>query len=217
MEHFTQRDFLQYYQEAYIKCPDGVVGQVVGPADNDHSVVVARLGRKGQKTYALKEIDWPNVGEPRLGYRNIIAGGKGLYYIVRKIGRITAKGFSHRTIAVQNVPGLINTLTALGLNVDAYMQGQTVDNAVAQAVYEPTFVSLGEAIDTISNKADAVGFAIDYDFAVIQGCYKHNTFTLMWKQLPVASSENGRAWRAYSPEYKDIINRNIGQLRYVDG
>lgn len=214
MHNYTIEDFLQYYNGSWIKCPDGVIGSISGTPDGRRTIRVARAG-KSHVDLTQNELDWHHVAIPPLGYINSIAGGKGLYYLVRKVGRITQKGFSDSTVQVQEVPAVMSVLQALKLNPAAYRAGASITAVVAGAAYAPKFVGLEEALTVMSKKADAVGFALNSDFALVLGQQSHNAFTLLWQQLPVAISADGRRWKAHSKEYKEIIARSLGELKYV--
>lgn len=216
MEQFGVGDFITYYRNAYIVCPNKDIGQVIGPhASGRDKIQLLSLATKKEIVCSIKELMWSNVAEPRLGYRNTLPDGRGLYYLTRKIGRITQKGFSASTTKVELVPGLVNIIQAVGLNAGAYGAGAEIDANMALAAYNPVYTPLEDAIERIKTRVDSTGFAINQQFAVVQGMYTHNTYTLMWKQIPVALSRDGIYWSVYAEEYKDIIRRNIGDLRYV--
>jgi hypothetical protein len=216
MHHYEVTHFCRYYNGAMIRTPDGKLAIVAGPNDNESIVVQMVEGRKAG-TYKLKDLDWEHMREPELGYRNELAGGKNLYYIQRKVGRIAARGVSHHALDVEPATGVYAAMTSIGLAAEAarYMERPVLNSDLAVAIFKKEFLSLDKAVYVLKNKHDAVGIALHPDFAVVKGLNKRNAITLLWKQLVVATSEDGNVWNAMCSEYRDIISRNLGKLTYA--
>lgn len=216
MHKYTIQDFCKYYRDAYIRIPDkNSIGRVIGPADNQ-LVTFEDASNRNIETVPLNSLEWSDVQEPYLGYRNRTPD-KGLYYLVRGVGRIQAKGFSVHTTRVEMVPEIYATLMAMGKlhEANGYVLETDLDRNLAIEAFKPTFVKLNMALALIKNKANVCGLALNHDFAIVQGLYKHNAYILLWKQMPIAHSPDGKTWNVISSSYKDVINRGVGELEYA--
>ena len=216
MHLYDTEHFLQYYRGCWIRNPlnDSEVIRVHGHSRVDHGAIFyIDQKTRAENSVPLAVLDWKHVSIPRLGYFNTAKGGKGLYYLTRKIGRLTQKGFNDHTVRVDRVPQFESALISVGGNAHKYIDGNTADCAsTAQAVFFPSFTSLGEAVEAITDRADSIGWAISHEFAVVVGTTKQKAYVLLWKQIEVASSSDGKKWCFNSKEYEDLCKRNIKEL-----
>lgn len=211
MQAYSLDDFCRYFHHCVIRIPgSGKLAYIEGPKEDGKNVSLKTLPEKKSVAIPLNEFNWSDVSMPKLGYINAVSGGKGLYYLVRRVGRITTKGYAESTVKLNFVPQFQTALLIGGGNVDKYVRDSSIYSvSVLDAVFYPEYTSLNESIEKLASRADSFGFALSTDFAVVPGTTAKSQFLLLWKQLPIASSETGKRWNFYSPEYQDIATRNI--------
>lgn len=216
MDYFATRDFYGYFSNSWMIDPDGDISKVLN-AQNATVTMSPSGGAAQAKIFNLKQLDWKNIALPAMGYRNLDEHGKCLARLVRKVGRITHKGFSDHTVDVAQVPQVAGMMVALGIVDRTYSDTFTrgITQSTALQAYKPTYATMEDAITQLKNNPKATGFALCADVAVVMGLFKHNTFVLLWKDMEAAHSEDGVRWKLLSPNYKDSLERKLGKLNYV--
>jgi hypothetical protein len=218
MEKFSVRDFDAYFRHSWMLDPEGGVVKMVRVDAGTIQVALSPTGGEAQaKWYPLQTLDWKNISLPTMGYRNLDAHGRCLGKLIRRVGRITHKGFSEETVDVIEVPQVVGVMASLGLNQEKNYRAnfQGITQRVAQEAYKPEYETLESAVTQMKNVPRATGFAINADMAVVFGLFAHNAFILLWKDMEAAHSEDGVRWKLLSDDYKAPIERKLGKLNYV--
>jgi hypothetical protein len=207
MQNYDVNDFVAYYNRSWWICP--LTGEIVRIAgidpDNAQSVMVVSVDRPTiARRIALRDIDWKHVSTPPLGYRSA-KDGHWLYYLTRKSGRRAAKGVTPEAIII-NTPSIMMEL------MDATGQKKTVanglgnDKGLLKSLFTPEFVSLSEALDSLKHESKALGFALDYYWAISLGLWKEKPFLLHFKNVPVGHSVDGETWVFSNTTAESLFN-----------
>lgn len=190
MHNYDLADFLQYYTGAHILHPrNDTVVKVVGQDRNNPGYVLF-----SDKTSAtLQEIDWKHVQTPPLGYRHLM-DGKFLGYVQRRAGRRAEKGVTPSAITIEVVGVVAQLANAIGVGADV-MKHAVLDDKLASNIFHPEFKTVEEAVNLLTTKKHALGYAISNDWAVTLGLFASAPFLLHFKNARVAGSKDGKAWK----------------------
>lgn len=215
MNKYSLADFWSYFGDAYILDNDGEVQYVLEPSEREQGVKVRRKqGNKNvDKTILLESMEWKrNTPIVTCGYRDLDPTGKSLYYIIRRVERVTKKGISAHTIRIMREPYVYDAMAALNLNIHKYVEDARLSQRLADAIYKPRFKPFREAVDELQSKADAVGYALSPDLAMCLGNNADTALIILFQQIPAAYSTDGRNWKFYAEEHRDVIVRQLGKV-----
>jgi len=76
---------------------------------------------------------------------------------------------------------------------------------LVEQIYNPKFVNLAEAIESLRTDKRALGFALSPNWAVTMGLYKDEPFLLHFKNIRVGGGD-GVAWNFYDPASKELFD-----------
>lgn len=215
MNKYSLQDFWTYFGDSYILDNEGEVQYIIEPSEREQSVKVRRKhGNKNvDKTMLLDSMEWKrNTPIVTCGYRDLDPTGKSLYYIVRRVERVTRKGISSHTVRILREPYVVDAMAELGLNVSKYIEDARLSQKLADAIYKPHFKPFREAVDELQSKADAVGYALSHDLALCLGNNTDTSLVILFQQIPAAYSADGRTWKFYAEEHRDVIIRQLGKV-----
>lgn len=215
MDKYNLNDFWRYFGDSYILDNEGEVQYVSSPSENENGIVVRRkiANKNVDKVILLQNLDWKrNAPIVRCGYRDLDNSGKSLYYIVRRVERVTNKGISNNTIRINREQYVADAMVRLGLNANKYIEDARLSQKLAEVVYKPVFKPFREAINDLQKKGDAVGYALSHDLAMVLGHGKDTSLLILLQHIPAAYSADGINWKVYANEHRDIINRQLGKV-----
>jgi len=199
MNKYSPPDFEAYYRGSWVLHPTkNTVVQVTGVEDN-----TVRLS-DGSST-KLDALDWNHVQTPTLGYRHI-DDGKALYYIARNAGRRREKGVTASAITIVAPLLLRHSMAAVGAN---YPAAQSLNAKFADAIYNPKFLQLDDAVNKLKDDDHSVALALNYYWAVGLGIYKDEAFLLYYKEMPIGYSKTGKSWKFVDTDSKKLFERSF--------
>lgn len=203
MHNYNLNDFLRYYTGSFLLHPrTGKVVKVVGP---DKEVAGAvRLSDKSAVT--LHELDWKHVQTPSLGYRSL-QDGRLLYYITRRPSRLTTKGVTPEAIVIE-VPTTVQQIADFLGYGNETIKNARLEATLAEAIYNPEFKKLEEAVESLSSRKHAVAYALSNNWAITLGMHNASKYFLHFKNSRVASSVNGKKWKWNDGDSEYIFNRS---------
>lgn len=216
IEDFAAR----YYAGAWVISPEtGKLCQVVDFSRETNNIVLSNEQQENHRC-KFKLFTWDNVKIPSLGYRHVDDDGSMILFFSLKTGRITQKGMSGRTMNVTWIPEvtrIIERMYGMGLAQYEYISNKYrrvgIDWPAMKAIHNPRFLSLSDAVRTLRDNKQSMGFALHSDVAVTLG--ENCNYVLHYCGLAFATSDDGSTWTALRPALKEAVNNLIGDLKYA--
>lgn len=142
-------------------------------------------------TMPLNELTWGDLKLPVMGYRHV-ADCSLLVFVTLSAIQQARKGLvpARVQIETQAVPRDVNNFLLLGSAGHSDYVEQ-----VYQALYNPVFLSLEEAIPILMGKGEAVGVALSPSLAVFLTASPTYPFALGYNTTTVAVSADGIKWK----------------------
>lgn len=228
MEAYTLDQFDRYYRNSWVIDPSsGKPYCVYGCEAPDIVLLHNKKLTEHTKRVPQKHFEWKHVTTPKLGYRNIdISGhdsldGKNLSFISKVVANVRERGIHPSAIKVKLVDEVLVAMQALELDTTGYKEqpyqiAGGINGTVADQIFNPKFVKFPDALDLIVTKADATGYAISHDVALVLGNRKDSALKLVWNRATAAQSSDGVRWHLVDSVLKDNLERVVGKLRYTN-
>lgn len=216
MKDYRPEDFASYYQGAWFLHPeDKVFGYIQKVGDENSRYTCTCYDLVGGK---LSSIDYRTLSfeafnsNPPLGYRHL-EDGKWLFYICKRAMRRRAKGLRADSVVIRPVLE-IETIYRMAGQGMSYRRQQAFTGGMLQEIFTPTYKSIEEAVATLINKEDAVGFALSPDIAITLLTYKTSRpFVMLFKGQQAAYSTDGVLWKPSHPEYLKLLTRHLPTIQ----
>lgn len=215
---FAPTDLRRYYRGAFVRSPSSNrVMQVIDISEVDGTILLQSLTSGDQEQLAPAAFGWEHVRIPKLGFR--CHDGMFLYYVSKRIGNLTQKGVTYRTLSIEYSTPLYSLLKEANTALAAEYTTPAITGAgstqLTEQIFNPTFQPLSKIVENIQS-SNALAGAINSSFAVLAGKKKANAFSLYFKNWNlVAVSEDGDRWKLSHADFKPVIERSLGELLYV--
>jgi len=190
MNLYNIADLHRYYLNSWIVHPTtGIPHKCMGQCTEQPNHLYLQSKGKGV-SIDINSLEWEHVKCPELGYRTDPSGHY-VWHAQRRAIRHTSKGFNSTAVSF-TIPAACKEywyeLDGTTLTV------KTITDAIADSVYNPTYITLGDAVRRLQEDPKATGFALSASWAVTIGMLEGAEYQLHLRGIHVAVSPDGVHW-----------------------